>query len=242
MNYAFRHEFEAPLPPSLEVVLERDGELLEALAQPGRVLTKERLAAIEAAAGESLLPAVEEAEAAGLRWPDEATGMGVVSGGHIERHAEDEDSDEEFARAVMAAGGRAFNNFSAHLQSLPVQPAEGQAPAELFAAHPSMMTVIYGSKPYLWRAHLLVPDFMTALQYEAAAAEQGGMATWQDRVIQGAVDPEQHPHDAALLRASRIAYVLLTNLMRTDDLKLQYEWLAMGEAPEITDPERELWT
>ena len=242
MNSASRHEFEAAPPYDLEYILERDGHFLEELARPGIVLTRERLSEIEDATGEDLASVVEEAEAEGIPWPSAETGMAVVEGGHIERHIENERSDEEFALAVISGGGGAFNNFSVHLQSLPIRPEEARSPGELFRLHPSMLEVTYGTKPYLWRAHMVAKDFMEALHHEVAVIGQGGMSDWKQRVTQGAVDPEHNPRDAALLRGSRIAYVLLSNLMRTDDLELQYRLLGMDNAPEITDPERELWT
>lgn len=236
------HEFEATRPHNLEYVLERDGALLEELARPGAVLTRERLAEIESAMGVSLLDAVDQAEASGIPWPDERTGMRVVAGGHVERHIENEQSDREFAQAVMAEGGRAFNNFSALLHAVPIRPEADESPSAFFAAHPSMLDVTYGTKPYLWRSHAIAKDFMEALQHEVAVVGEGGMSNWKDRIIQGMADPEGNPHDAAVLRASRIAYVLFINLMRSDDPELQYEWLGMGGAAEITDPEEELWT
>ena len=248
MNDRFQPEHgERPDPLSLERLLRRDEHELTLLAEPGRPLTRERLRDIN----ELLLEAADEAEHAGIGWPDEASAVSIGDEGVIARliSTEQQQADWRFTAEIMAEESEmvddtirrvGFNNFPALLRSRPVRPREGESIGDFMANNPS--AALYGSKPYLWRAYMLKPDFMEALSTEVV--RHGGPHGWNAALLRAAADPEHYPQDVALLRASRLAYVMIANLMRTDDLERQYDWLSSKSehVPTITDPEVELWT
>jgi hypothetical protein len=229
---------ETPPPSSLEYVLRRHEDELTLLAEPGKPLTRERLSAI----APHLLEVVDTAEAEGIRWPDDETAVHIQSGAHLATYVDvgSEEADQLFMFEVLAGlrdkKKRGFNNLPVILSMLPRRPSEDENRTDYLRKKDS-----YSIKPYLWRAHMLNPEFMEALQ-EAVAAK-GGTASWSEAMFQGAVEAEDYPHDAALLRASRLGYKLLANLMRSDDRQRQDEWLGHYPVTKavISDPEQELW-
>lgn len=233
---------ENPPPASLEHILRRHEDELTLLAQPGHPLKRERLATI----APHLLKVVDEAEANGIGWPDEESIVPIKSGAHLAEYVDvnPEEADRLFMLEVLAgitdqSKQRGFNNFPVILAMLPQRPREGES-AESLRKNYSMRP--YSTKPYLWRAHMLKPEFMEAVQKATAACN--GPTGWGEAMVQGALEPEEYPYDAALLRASRLGYKLLANLIRSDDKKRQWEWLGLdpSTASEIDDPEAELWT
>ena len=248
MNNRFLPEHgERPEPLSLERLLRRDEHELKSLAEPGRPLTRDRLRDIN----ELLLEVADDADRVGIGWPDETSVISVANEGVVARliATEQLQADWRFTAEILAeeseviddtVGRVGFNNFPALLRSRPVRPQEGETIGDFMASNPS--EALYGSKPYLWRAHMLKPDFMEALNAEVV--RHGGPHGWNAALLRAAADPEHHPQDVALLRASRLAYVMLANLMRVDDLERQYDWLGFESEhiPTITDPDVELWT
>lgn len=248
MNNRFLPEHgERPESLSLERLLRRDKHELKLLAEPDCPLTRDRLRDIN----ELFLEVVDEADHAGIGWPDETSAVAIPSEGIVTRliATEQLQADWRFTAEIIAeesevidgtVGRVGFNNFPALLRSRPIRPQEGESIGDFMANNPS--AALYGSKPYLWRAYMLKPDFMEALNAEVV--RHGGPHGWNAALLRAAADPEHHPQDVALLRASRLAYVMITNLMRADDLERQYDWLGFESehTPTITDPDVELWT
>lgn len=234
---------ETPRSSSLERALAQHEHEITLLAEPGKPLTPDRIALV----APRLLEVIDEAETENVGWPDETSMVPVRPDTHLASYiaASPVEADALFVSEVMAGeeitnGPRGYNNFPAILRSLPSRPAPGESMADFMGNNPS--AALYGSKPYLWRAYMLNYDFMSALQ--EAVLHSGGSAGWGASVVRGSEHPEAFPHDAALLRASRLGYKLLANLMRDDDSQRQYEWLGIDDAAArpITDPEVELWT
>lgn len=227
----------------LEEVLARNECLLTSLAEPGHPLTEQRLVKRLPEA-----PAlIEQAKQEGLDWPTAETSVPVLVGARSRRYFDTDPihADSQFALEVMAGQtyeeeGRGFNNFPVILWSKPFRP-EGVADfMQRMAVNPAQAT--YESKPYLLRAYELVPDFMGALQ--RSVASYGTLSKWNNALERGGIEPEDYPADAVLLRSSRLAYGLLMNLMRTDDLKRQADWCGLdgARAQLIENPETELRT
>jgi hypothetical protein len=228
--------------PSLERALAQNETRLSVLAQPGHPLTADRLRGRIPLAAEI----VAEAETTGIDWPTRETAVPL----HLEARSREffvsnaTKADAHFALEAShgryaGRGIRGFNNFSAILRSQPYKPAGRQDFQRAMNADPS--AALYGSKPYLLRAYLVAPEFMSALQ--AAVKNTGGSSEWNDAIVRGGLEPDEYPEDARLLRASRLAYGLLGNLMRTDDLRRQSEWLGFGSTQQlINNFETELWT
>lgn len=198
---------------------------LNDLAEPGRPLTKERLRTIDPA----FLAVAESMEAKGLGWPDDETIFHDVLPEDYDDHA--------FGRRLLEGGSRAYNNFPAILSTAPALPAEGEEGID-FMSRTRLFQ--YATKPYLIRAHELMPDFMGTLQ--RIMQQKYPMAEWTDSLQRAALDEHPDPEDVLLLRASRLAYQLLINLMRKDDLQTQARIMTMSLHHEITDPHVELWT
>ena len=227
----------------LEEALARHEGLLTLLAEPGHALTEQRLLK-RISASASIL---ELARGDGLEWPTADTAVPTHLDARSRRYFDDDpfQADSHFALEVMAGQtyleeGRGFNNFPVILWSEPFRP-EGVADfMQRMAKNPAQAT--YESKPYLLRAHALMPEFMGALQ--RSVASYGTLAKWNNALERGGIEPEEYPADAVLLRSSRLAYGLLANLMRTDDLQRQAAWCGLdaSRAPLIEDPETELRT
>ncbi len=197
---------------------------LNELAQPGRPLTKDRLQRIDPA----LLVAAESMEAKGVGWPDDNTVFHDVL-------PEDFD-DKAFGRRLFDAGS-AYNNFPAILSAAPSLPEEGEDGLEFMNR---TRLYQYATKPYLIRAHELLPDFMGTLQ--RTMEQKYPMVEWVGSLQRAMLDEHPDPEDELLLRASRLAYQLLINLMRKDDLQIQAHLMTMTLHREIDDPVVELWT
>lgn len=188
---------------------------------------------------------VEHAVTNGIDWPTRGSTVTRISPKMRDYFVPDAAmADSHFVYEAIQGrrgtnGARGFNNFSAILRSAPYKPEGREDLQRAMQRNPS--EALYGSKPYLLRAYLLAPEFMSSLQQAVAAC--GGSSEWHDALMRGGLESDIYPQDAALTRGSRLAYGLLTNLMRADDLKRQSEWLGFGTSSQvITDPETELWT
>lgn len=227
---------------SLEQIIYRDEPQLTRLATPGHPLTPERMSGRVPNAKNI----VEYAVSSGIDWPNRGSTVpsriSPKMRGYFVPDAALADSHfvyEAIRGRRGAKGARGFNNFSAILRSAPYKPEGREDLQRAMQRNPS--DALYGSKPYLLRAYLLAPEFMSSLQQ--AVAECGGSSEWHEALMRGGLESDIYPQDAALTRGSRLAYGLLTNLMRTDDLKRQSEWFGFDRSsPAITDPELELWT
>lgn len=229
-----------------EVLLEHHSARLEVIAAPNTPLTSRRLQDIN----HPYVDVFAEAEASEIGWPDENSSVTFPSGSKVENYyaVSPEKADELFVTKIIherseAPGQfRGYNNFPLILKAEPCRPSPEKSFMDLYRINPS--DAVYGTKPYLWRAYILEPDFMLALHEQVTRVEKAGISDWREILLRGASSPESFPSDAALLRASRIAYLFLTNLMRTDDLKRQNIWTGMPteSARLITDPHAELWT
>lgn len=228
--------------PSLEHILRRHEAVLTAMAQPNHPLTLERMRGRVPMAADI----VTEATHTGIDWPTKDSA--VPSRLNVKSReyflADAERSDTHFTYEVVQ-GQRSrhsyhgFNNFPAILRSKPYKPQNRHDFQQAMSADPS--GALYGSKPYLLRAYMVAPEFMGALQSSVKAC--GGSAEWGEAMIRGGLEPDEYPADAALLRSSRLAYGLLSNLMRSDDLQRQSQWLGFGTTQQaISDPHVELWT
>lgn len=228
---------------SLEAQLRQDEDSLRLLVESTGALTADRVRASVENADELLRAAIAE----GIGWPDEDSAVPLPEGAFTEKlkQLSPDEADMLFASTALggtaAYEGRGFNNFVIVIGSRPAVPEQGESFNEFFMRLSA--GALYGSKPYLWRAHMLQPELMRALQQEIGL-EKGSISRWESALERGASKPEVFPRDAALLRSSRLSYMLLSQLMRQDDLALQMDWLGMSRegASMITDPEVELWT
>jgi hypothetical protein len=194
------------------------------MAQPGRPLTRDRLMQLDP----QLIEVADRMETEGIGWPDDETVFHDVL-------PEDFD-DFAFGRRLVERG-RAYNNFPAILRAEPSTPNENENMVEFMNRTKFFQ---YASKPYLVRAHAIQPEFMGALQ--SLMDHQGSADDWAASLYDAVTHEYPDPDDRILLRASRIAYQLLINLMRSDDLQTQGRLLTMTARHEITDPIVELWT
>lgn len=197
---------------------------LEELAQPGRPLTRERLIQVDP----TLLAVADRVDAEGIGWPTEDAVFHDVL---------PEDFDDFAFGRRLAEGGRAYNNFPALLSAIPSVPSEGE---DIVSFMQRTKWYQYATKPYLVRAHMVEPEFMGALQRRMT--EVGSAKDWQENLFRAVTEEHPDPEDQILLRASRLAYQLLINLMRADDLHVQAELLSMHTKQDITDAITELWT
>lgn len=231
-----------PAGASLEQIIRRDERLLTRLAAPGHALTPERMSGQVPSAKRM----VEYAVSRGIDWPtrDSAVPARISPRMHDYFIPDAAQADAHFVYEAIrgrrgTTGARGFNNFSAILRSAPYKPESREDFQRVMQRNPS--EALYGSKPYLLRAYLVAPEFMSSLQQ--TVAECGGSSEWHDALMRGGLEADIYPKDAALTRGSRLAYGLLANLMRTDDLARQSQWLGFkSSAPAVSDPETELWT
>ena len=209
--------------------------LAEALADPriaeltatDRPLTREHLEGIDS----TLLAAVEDTVADGLEWPTDDTAVAVS--GDDEPYYDDARSFGERAVRDRAT----YNNFPIILAAKPNRPHEGEGMMEFM--HRDRL-YSYVTKPYLHRAHAVAPEFMGALQRIVKA--DFSMADWVDALSRAVIDEQPDPKDELMLKASKAAYDLCVNLMRRDDLQIQYRMLGMSTDMTIDDPTLELRT
>jgi hypothetical protein len=216
------HETMSATPSLAETLLHPH---LHDFAQPGRPLTRERLHQIDP----KLEAAVDSMESKGVGWPDDETVFHDVL-------PEDFD-DYAFGRRLVESN-MAYNNYPAILSAAPALPNEGENSFDFLNR---TRLYHYATKPYLIRAHELMPDFMGALQH-TLEQRQFPMEEWRASLQRAVLDDHPDPDDQLLLRASRLAYQLLINLMRKDDLQTQARIMTMSSQSDITDPIVELWT
>lgn len=227
---------------SLDRILARQEHLLTSLATPGHPLTPERL--------RGKVPGVKQlvdhATENDIDWPTHDFVVPPRIGSNFRQYfiSDAAQADAHFVyEAIDGRRGRGihrgFNNYPAILRAVPYKPEGREDFQRVMSRNPS--AALYGSKPYLLRAYMIAPEFMASLQQ--AVDKCGGSSEWNDALMRGGLEADIYPQDAALVRGSRLAYGLLTNLMRTDDLQRQSRWLGFGETKHvITDPEVELWT
>lgn len=197
------------------------------LTQADQPLTRERLDEVLSDGDEI----IETAEANGLKWPDDATA--VVSGDPTDPYYDDEQTFGE--RTIINTA--VYNNFPIILASEPDLPRNGE---DMMAFMRRARFYAYASKPYLHRAHLVAPEFMGALQRVVQASY--GMDDWRKSLSRAVSEELPDPKDTLLLHASKAAYELCINVMRTDDLQIQYELLGLTTTDVIEDPALELRT
>jgi len=231
---------EAPLPPSLAEILQKQGELLEQIVtDQDRPLALHELSQVTEG---TKLPWTElnSREVARLvRWPTHHTWAGRPS---LQFESGDSGDIKFFAKAVERTEVKdgqfyGLNNFWAILHTRPYAFDE-KPPA-------STLEMAYAPMPALIRAWTAFPEFMDTLQRELK--EVGALYQMHD-VLTEQVEEEE----PQLLRASRLAYGLLTRLMCKDDPEVQSrlqdsmfpdtpsQGVKRHFAP-LTDPSRELW-
>ena len=240
-------EFESQPQLSLEAILLRDREQLETFARPGVPLTYERMLqdSFEFSPALDATSLSEQAHDLGVYWPGESTAVHTVEGlvyAFAGKHADMMFAHEASKNLSKDKGARidTFNNFP-FLLSADVDLEEtlengvlqsGQQMADFDAGTNKM----YGRAPYLVRAHILASDFMQALKLEVEDCR--GIEAWTQRVAEGIVNESCYK---PLLTGSRIAYVMMANLMRVDDLQIrQRRYGRPVDAGYITDPVAEL--
>lgn len=197
---------------------------LNEFARPGIPLTGERLHHIDPA----LDAVVGAMERKGIGWPDDDNAFSDT--------LPEDFNDDMFGHQILE-GGSAYNNFPAILSTAPAVPIEGESSVD-FMARTRLFQ--YATKPYLIRAHTLMPDFMGTLQ--RTIERPYPLEEWTAALQRAVFDDHPDPDDRLLLRASRLAYQLLINLMRKDDLQTQARLMTMSLQHDITDPRTELWT
>jgi hypothetical protein len=195
------------------------------LAQPGRPLTRERLHQIDP----KLEVTIDSMERKGIGWPDDDTVFHDVLPEDFDDHA--------FGRRLVESN-MAYNNYPGILSAAPALPDDGENSFDFLNR---TRLYQYATKPYLIRAHELLPDFMGTLQ-RTIEQRQYPMEEWRASLQRAVLDEHPDPDDQLLLRASRLAYQLLINLMRKDDLQTQAHIMTMSSQRDITDPVVELWT
>lgn len=233
-------------PRSLEELLRANGPRYEAAAKPETPLTYSRLQEL----GYADIDVVREAIETNVNWPDELSTPPIPEDARLKdyRSVLPDRADELFAQEIVAEKNplstrlHGYNNFPALLRARPDRPQSGMSFMDLY--HKSPTNAVYGTKPYLWRAYMLEPELMNALREQIIDTDRIGMTDWRESLMRGASHPESYPEDSALLRASRLGYHMLINLMHIDDLGLQNEWVGKSfeSAKLIVDPEKELWT
>lgn len=244
MNYPnAREHIGSREKPSLGELLSSHEEELTFFAEAGRQLTFDRLRLVAPEAAEGIEHSLPE----DLEWPTDASSVepGEEVFDVFSNEIEPKKADNLFAEEVRlglvrGTNQRGYNNFTAIIGSKPHLPTEAAWFMEAFHENPA--AAIYGTKPYLVRAHLLLPEFMGALQQEVSAL--GGQAEWNEAILLGDENPYKYPKAARLLRASRLSYGVLVNLMRRDDAVRHAKWLGLDGSSmrDIEDPRIELWT
>src|SRR5690606_12870537 len=127
-----------------------------------------------------------------------------------------EDFDDYTFGSKLVYGGQAYNNFPAILSVKPNRPSEGE---NLVNFMTRVQLFQYATKPYLARAHALAPVFMDALQRRMSELPERSL--WEKSLFRAVSEEHADSEDRILLRGSRLAYQLLINLMRSDDLATQ---------------------
>lgn len=218
----------------LEAILERDKEILEQLTSSADPLTVERLMLIDPRFG----AIAEEVSQTELQWPDDASAVVASEDSQIRKFV-GKGANQEFIKPMFTKGTSEYNNFFLRIGTPHTYPSE-EILLEYLNNADDLTTLAYGTKVYVERAHRLLPEFMTELQ--RATAEAGNMRAWMETVCLGHFDPDEYPHNRALLDATRFAYVLLGQLMTKDDYKIQKALLRMPTegSLDITDPDVEL--
>lgn len=252
-------EFEPQPQLSLEAILLRDREQLEAFARPDARLTYERMLedSFEFSPMLDATSISEHAHDLGIFWPGESTAVRAGVGFLSSLSGDDADMifASEASKVFMPNDCRheghlyckedtlkvdTFNNFPILLRSkvdITEEVTNGMlAPGQQMTDFHNGIEAIYARAPYLIRAHILAPDFMRALQQEAS--ECTSLQMWSERVVEGIdADSKYKP----LLTGSRIAYALLANVMRVDDLQIrQKRYGRPVNASYISDPVAEL--
>lgn len=199
------------------------GSPLNELATPGRPLTMDRLRQIDP----GLVPDAESMKDSVVSWPDDDTVFHDVLPADYDDYA--------FAHN-LSLKSKAHNNFPKLLMTRPSFPEKGE---DFMSFGKRTKMFQYATKPYLARAYALQPDFMKALQTNLAATDSPQV--WREQLM-AAAEEDADPDNKLLLRASRLAYQLLINLMRSDDNQIQSDIISLSLSHEITDPVQELWT
>lgn len=236
----FGHEADPQSDPfrRLEAILKTSSARLEALfALPDRPLTIEVLREINP----EYAQAAETVAQTALQWPNEESAVGLPDDSFV-RTLYDDDPEQAFIRPIHLQNdevGSHYNNFFILLKTVHSMPSEDSMKQYLETG--DIAAFAYGTKPYVARAYALEPEFMKALQ--EATATVSNMAKWDETMYEGWLDPDFSPDKATLLRATRIAYVMLARLMRRDDTQIQAALLRLPQPeakPAINDPAIEL--
>ena len=231
---------EAPLSPSLAEILQKQGELLEQIvADQDTPLTLKELPHVRQGAKLSWTVFDSKEVARLVGWPTRHTWAGKPSVRFDSGDVGDMEFFEKAVEKTEAKDGEFYglNNFWAILHTRPYA-FDGKPPA-------STLQMAYAPMPALIRAWAAFPEFMEALQCDLS--EVGVMYQMHD-VLTEQIE-EEEPH---VLRASRLAYGLLSRLIRGDDPEMQSKLQdsMFPDAPPhrinrhfapLTDPSRELW-
>lgn len=222
----------------LEMILHADAYRLKQLTGSTEPLTVERLTRIDP----DLADTAENLADSDIKWPDEASA--VLRAPHDARLQllTGEDADMAFIVPIIATDmddeilalyqkkskeddwAKGYNNFFLNIGTKH-QTASPEATQE-FLKGGDMLGLTYGTKPYVERAHALLPEFMDALQH--ATKMNGGMEQWNDAMVEGYLEDGENTEKAVLLKASRMAYVLLARLLRQDDAVIQKAMLGFS--------------
>ena len=230
----------------LTEILKRNARRYEALSRAGTALTEERLAEIGLNASGDI---IEKSLDAGVSWPDEESAVRLASDSDILAMLNDKkaaQNDRYFAHLVArqapegAGQTQGLNNFCALLWVNPFFPREDDTFHDLIASSISFADVTHGTKPYLLRAQLLVPELMDSMRTTMRRPENYGIDNWRHAIARGVSSPESETSQA-ILTGSRLAFLIMANLMRRDDRFIQDQLLkGSAAAQEITDPIIEL--
>ena len=232
---------EAPSPLSLAEILQKQGELLEWVAMEQDVpLTLSEVPHVERGAKLPWTDFESQQIARFVGWPSRHTWAGKPS----VRFGGGESGDIEFFEKAVEESDftdsrpQGLNNFWAILHTRPYA-FDGEPPI-------TGLQLAYAPMPALIRAWTAFPEFMDALQRDLS--EIGTMYQMEDTLTEQIETEEPH-----LLRASRLAYGLLTRLVCRDDRETQatLQDSMFSKSPPtgprrhfapITDPSVELWT
>lgn len=254
------HDVERRDSPFAELAdaLKTDAYRLKLLTASTSPLTIEKLARLDPAAADR----AELLDMSGIGWPDAETAAlrpefastftplldgdadlaFIVPILRAEQESAKEDQSDKHKPAQDDDQGWAqgYNNFPILLKAKQWQASPAVLRERMAAG--DMLGLTYGTKPYLERAYAVAPEFMQALQRSIEAV--GGMDAWKHAVATGYVEYDEASDNANLLTASRIAFVLLARLMRSDDLQIQKRLLGFPDptAPLIKNPANELAT
>lgn len=236
----FGHESDTQSDPfrRLEAILRANSARLEALvALPDEPLTVEVLQGIDP----EYARVAETTARTALQWPDEESAVGLPDGSFVRRLYDDK-PDQAFVQPIRVQDDEVeshYNNFFILLKTVHSIPSEDSM--KQYLEDGDIAAFAYGTKPYIARAYALEPEFMKTLQ--EATATVSDMTKWNETMYEGWLDPDFSPDKATLLRATRIAYVMLARLMRRDDTRIQAAMLRLPQSetkPAINDPAIEL--